>query len=150
MGATRAIVAIMDLDQALALAAEQLGTDRIRDAVVFGSAPMALAGLPRAPRDLDLFLSPRLYAELREGGVEERRDEHGHPFLQLAPGIEAWASFPGVTWEQVHARARLDPRAHGLRVADLGHVRTYKSALVRPSDQADIQLIDALLGSSQR
>ncbi len=60
--------------------------------------------------------------------------------------MEVWRSFPGVAWEQVAARSRLDSRSHGLRVADLSHVRSTKLALGRPRDMADIQLIDALLG----
>ncbi len=140
----------MPIESLLQRAATQLGSHPGGRAIVFGSAPMALAGLPRQPRDLDLFVAQDLYAELAGTGLPERRDDQGHTYLELAPDIEVWASFPGVRWDQVAARARLDPRAHGLRVADLTHVRAYKAALGRPVDLEDIRVIDALLGQEAR
>jgi hypothetical protein len=135
----------MSIESLLATAAERLGPSRSGRAIVFGSAPLVLAGLPRQPRDLDLFVSEDLYRELRED-IEEEVDDQGHSFLRLADDIEVWSSFPGVCWEQVAGRSRLDPRTSGLRVADLADVRATKAALGRPRDLADIQLIDALLG----
>jgi hypothetical protein len=135
----------MSIEQLLATAASRLGPARSGRAIVFGSAPLLLAGLPRQPRDLDLFVSEDLYLELLEE-LHEECDEQGHTFLLLADGVEVWSSFPGVRWEQVAGRARLDPRTSGLRVADLADVRATKAALGRPRDLADIQLIDALLG----
>jgi hypothetical protein len=136
----------MSFMKLLATAAARLGPTRSGRAIVFGSGPLLLAGLPRQPRDLDLFVAEDLYAELLAELGAEQRDDQGHPFLSLAPGVEVWRSFPGVAWEQVAARSRLDSRSHGLRVADLSHVRSTKLALGRPRDMADIQLIDALLG----
>ncbi len=131
----------------LELAARMLPDDARMRAIVFGSTPMALAGLPRPPRDLDLFVPPELYERLRRRGVPEQRDPDGAAHLALDPRIEVWCSFPGVSWKDVATRARLDPRAHGMRVADLADVRAYKLALARPSDLADVALIEGLLGS---
>ncbi len=136
----------MRLASLLITAAERLGPLRSGRAIVFGSAPLALAGLPRQPRDLDLFVPRDLYDELLEDELPEHQDAEGHRFLQLADSIEIWASFPGISWEQVAGRARLDPRTCGLRVAELAGVRLYKAALGRPVDLEDIRLIDALLG----
>jgi hypothetical protein len=136
----------MSIETLLATAARCLGPIQSGRAIVFGSAPLALAGLPRQPRDLDLFVSPDLYQELVDDQRPEQTDAQGHHFLLLAEGIEVWASFPGVSWDKVAARARLDPRTSGLKVADLSDVRATKLALGRPRDLADIQLIDALLG----
>ncbi len=135
------------MESLLQRAADLLGREQLGRAIVFGSTPMSLAGLPREPRDLDLFVASDLYRTLMDEGLEERRDAQGHPFLALAPDIEVWASFPGVRWDEVAARARLDPRARGLRVADLSHVRAYKIALGRSRDQADVRAIDALLSA---
>jgi len=136
----------MSIETLLATAARSLGPSRSGRAIVFGSTPLVLAGLPRQPRDLDLFVAPDLYQELLDGDHTEQVDAEGHSFVLLAEGIEVWASFPGVDWKKVAARARLDPRTNGLKVADLSDVRASKLALGRPQDLADIQLIDALLG----
>ncbi len=136
----------MSLETLIATAARTLGPTRSGRAIVFGSAPLVLAGLPRKPRDLDLFVSEDLYQELAKELLPEHTDEQGHRFLLLAEGIEVWSSFPGVSWEQASGRARLDPRTSGLKVADLVDVRATKVALGRPRDLADIELIDALLG----
>lgn len=136
----------MSLESLLATAAHRLGPTRTGRAIVFGSAPLVLAGLPRQPRDLDLFVAEDLYSELLADQCTEHTDDQGHRYLLLAERIEAWGSFPGVSWDQVAGRARLDPRTSGLRVADLVDVRATKVALGRPRDLADIQLIDALLG----
>ena len=138
--------AAMSIESLLVDAARLLGPHRSGRAIVFGSAPMVLAGLPRQPRDIDLFVPPELYQELLDDGGDERSDDQGHSYLLLDEGVEVWSSFPGVSWAQVAARSRLDPRSAGLRIADLSDVRRYKVALGRPRDLADIQLIDALLG----
>ncbi len=136
----------MSIESLTAVAARHLGPNRAGRAIVFGSGPLVLAGLPRQPRDLDLFVSEDLYQELAEEDRPEQLDDKGHAYLLLADDIEVWSSFPGVSWDQVSARARLDPRTSGIRVADLADVRATKAALGRPRDLADIQLIDALLG----
>jgi hypothetical protein len=136
----------MSFEDLLAVASQRLGPDRCSRAIVFGSGPLLLAGLPRQPRDLDLYVATDLYQQLLAEGLPEQQDAEGHAYLELAPGIELWPSFPTVSWEQVSARARLDSRTHGLRVADLSHVRSVKISLGRPRDLADVQLIDALLG----
>jgi hypothetical protein len=136
----------MSVESLLITAAKHLGPHRSGRAIVFGSAPLVLAGLPRQPRDIDLFVTEDLYQDLLTDHGSERCDDQGHRFLLLDDGIEVWSSFPGVCWDQVASRARLDPRGAGLRIADLSDVRRYKVALGRPRDLADIQLIDALLG----
>ena len=55
----------------IARAASALPDDVRPRTVVFGSAPMALAGLPRVPGDLDLFMSREDYLRLLQGGSSD-------------------------------------------------------------------------------
>jgi len=125
----------------IARAASALPDDVRPRTVVFGSAPMALAGLPRVPGDLDLFMSREGYLRLREAGGEE---ELGAPVprLRLDSEIEVISAFPGVDFDEALAAASRPPAAQGMAVASLEHVVAYKRALSRPKDLADLEMLE--------
>lgn len=112
--------------------------------VVFGSCPMALAGL-REAGDIDLLVSEAVYADLQNRGWKvlvkgdkDRPVTHG-PF----EAHSSWAfSSHNPSLAQLLETATV---VSGVPFASLAHVKKWKQSSGRPKDLVDIQMIDAYL-----
>ena len=117
--------------------------------VVFGSCPLAAAGL-REANDIDLLVSDDLLKTLEEAGWQ--LTDKGQNDKPLTHGVfEAhnhWNfSSYNPTLEQLLATADI---FDGVPFASLEQVRQWKTASGRPKDLADIKLIDSYLSSQSR
>lgn len=115
--------------------------------VVFGSCPMALAGL-RESRDIDLFVSPELYDKLKKDGwetvIKGPKDKPlVHDVFEAHRDWEFSSYAP--KFEELLERATV---VDGIPFASLTDVRKWKAASGRPKDIADIKLIDNYLSKA--
>jgi hypothetical protein len=112
--------------------------------VVFGSCPMALAGI-REAQDIDMLVSPALFKKLAQDGWQ--------PLQKAAKDIpltfgdfEAHANWDfssyAPTLEQLLATAQV---VEGVPFAALAEVRKWKASSGRPKDLVDVALIDNYL-----
>lgn len=114
----------------------------LRDGVVvFGSAPLVLAGMRATARDLDLFASATTFADLVALGFELRDESRGVVCVRLAAQVSVYKTWPGAVFSKVYARAAPCPGSLGLRVASLEHVLAYKRVRNAEKDAADILLL---------
>lgn len=115
--------------------------------IVFGSCPMALAGL-RESSDIDLLVTPELRTNLKERGwVEINKGKDDHP---LSSGIfeahDNWSfSSYSPTLKHLLSSATI---TEGIPFASLHEVRKWKAASGRPKDATDIELIDNYLSKN--
>jgi hypothetical protein len=117
--------------------------------VILGSAALWLHGLPlnRVPRDLDLFVSDETFRDWPTQGFQ--RLPHGDKEKirpAITPQIELFNTFPGVTFEEVAPDAVRLEAARPMRVGSVKHLLKWKRAQNRPKDQADIALLESVLG----
>lgn len=113
--------------------------------VVFGSCPMAIAGI-REANDIDLFVSPDAFARLRDEGWQVRhKGSNDNPFVHdVFEAHDNWDfSTYNPTLERLLGSATV---VDGIPFAALEEVRKWKMASARPKDLADIKLINAHLG----
>ena len=130
------------LDRAVAVLPEHL-----RDHVAaFGSAPMVLAGLKPDVNDLDLFVSDASFGELVAAGFVAHENQLGFLHIVLADDIEVFKTWPGVGFDEVHAKAAPVEGSRGLRVATLGHVLAFKLITNREKDRADVEVLRRRIG----
>ena len=134
------------LDPLLALAEARVPSGLRRTLIVFGTAPLALAGLRPGVRDLDLFASEGDFSALVAAGhpLDAARPEA--PIVRLGEGVEVYRTWAGVSFAAVDAAAREQPGSRGFRVASLAHVLAYKVAAGRPKDADDVALLRRVLG----
>lgn len=114
--------------------------------VVFGSCPMAMAGI-RDANDIDLFVSPEVFASLREAGWQVRQKGlNENPLVHdVFEAHDNWNfSSYSPTLEHLLESATL---VDGIPFASLEEVRKWKTATARPKDLADIKLIDKYLAA---
>lgn len=109
--------------------------------IVFGSGPMAAAGL-RKVHDIDLLVSRDLYADLKQRGWREGVGSNGgrllsHEAFEASDDWQFGDYRPHL--DQLLARADM---IEGIAIASLKDVREWKRALHRDKDIADIVLID--------
>ncbi|MQA02130.1 MAG: hypothetical protein GEV07_05185 [Streptosporangiales bacterium] len=127
---------LLDVVRALDLPAGQY--------VVFGSGPLVVRGL-REGRDVDLVVTPELYERLRDTGWTVVAKDDGGELLQHGD-VEAMTrlEFPGYHRDP---RTLIAGAEHidGVPFTPLAELRTFKTALGRPKDQVDLDLIDAAL-----
>jgi hypothetical protein len=110
--------------------------------VVFGSAPMVFAGLkPDVTFDLDLFVGDEAYRALLDAGAHEDADERGLPRIMVAEAVEVVRTWPGVTFDEVHAASAPCDGSRGLRVASLEHVLAFKAISVREKDVREAEIL---------
>jgi hypothetical protein len=118
--------------------------------VVFGSCPMALAGI-REANDIDFLVSKELFAELKTQGWKQiYKTPNDQPLTKdsfEARGVlevhDNWNfSLYNPTLEHLLASATL---ADGVSFAALKEVRKWKAAAGRPKDLKDVELIDEYL-----
>ncbi len=109
--------------------------------VVFGSAPLAMAGL-REANDIDMLVSNELFENLKDRGWKEL-DKGGSDKPLVNDVFEAhhnWNfSSYSPTLEQLLESSDV---VHGIPFASLEEVRRWKLSSGRPKDLADIKLID--------
>ncbi len=116
--------------------------------VVFGSAAIVLNGieLGRPVADLDLFASDATFSRLSDKFSLRYKQINGGtaPYIVPIEGlpIEILTSFPGVRFENVHARAQPSDAAVGFRLGTLADLRTWKLAHRREKDMRDIDAMD--------
>lgn len=109
--------------------------------VIFGSCPMAVAGL-REARDIDLLVSKEIFAKLKKDGWQEMlKDSNDKPLVSdVFEAHDNWNfSSYNPTLEQLLATATI---IDGIPFASLEEVRKWKVASGRPKDLMDIELID--------
>ena len=112
--------------------------------VVFGSCPMALAGI-REAQDIDFLVSPELFQRLIEEGWAER-DKGPTDKPRVYEDFEAhqnWGfSHYAPTLTQLLSTATV---VNNVAFASLEEVRKWKASGNRPKDKADVKLIDSYL-----
>lgn len=114
--------------------------------IVFGSCPLALAGL-REANDIDLLVSKELFKKLREDGWQELvKDENDKPLIHgVFEAHDHWNFSPSrPTLEQLLASATI---VDGIPFASLEEVKIWKAGSGRPKDLTDIELIDSYKNS---
>lgn len=109
--------------------------------VVFGGCPLALAGL-REANDIDLLVSPELFAQLRkQGWTEHFKTENDIPLTHdVFEAHENW-NFSAYKPTLQHLLATATTK-DGVPFASLEEVRKWKVSSGRPKDLKDIELID--------
>lgn len=109
--------------------------------IVFGAGPMAVAGI-RETNDIDLYVTPELYASLQDRGWQKiTKGPHDTPVVHdVFEAHEDWDfSSYHPTLEHLLATATI---VDGIPFASLDEVRSWKVSSHRPKDLADIALID--------
>lgn len=114
--------------------------------IVYGSGPLAAAGLRQA-NDIDLLVSPTMYAQLESAGW--KRINKGPNDTPLTHDVfEAHASWAFSTYcptlEHLLASATI---VDVVPFASLEEVKKWKAASVNPKNMADIELINQHLAS---
>ncbi len=109
--------------------------------VVFGSCPLAIAGI-REANDIDLLVSPELFSDLRKSGWKElEKSPADRPLVHdVFEAHENWNFTPyQPTLEHLLSSATT---IDGIPFASIEEVRKWKVTSGRPKDLADIELID--------
>jgi hypothetical protein len=112
--------------------------------VVIGSGIMAQLGL-RTANDVDIAVTPDLYATLRASGEWEEAERYGKIFLkkgvlEINPRLD-WESY-STTVEVTIASATI---IEGVSFMNLNELVKFKRVLGRAKDLADIVMIEAYL-----
>jgi hypothetical protein len=108
--------------------------------IVFGSAPLAIAGL-RAANDIDLLVTDELFESLKNKGWQEL-DKGGndkplvHDIFEVHKNWN-FSSYQPALGELLKSAVVVD----GIPFASLDEVRKWKSSSGRPKDLIDIELI---------
>ena len=113
--------------------------------VVFGSCPLALAGIRKA-NDIDLLVSKELSAKFKEDGWKElEKSPNDKPLIyDVFEAHDRWNfSSYSPTLQDLLATATVE---EGVPFASLEEVRKWKVSSGRPKDIVDISLIDKYLG----
>lgn len=115
--------------------------------IVFGSCPLALAGL-RQSQDIDLLVSEATLEQLKAAGWQQiDKGIKDKPFVDDVFEAHTNWNFGSYrpTLEGLLATATV---VEGVAFASLGEVRKWKAISGRPKDLHDIELIDAYLHAS--
>ena len=112
--------------------------------VVIGSGIMAQLGL-RAAKDVDIAVTPDLYAKLRASGEWEEEERYGKTFLkkeavEINPRLD-WESYSTTAEEAIASATIID----GVPFMNLNELVAFKRALGRVKDLIDIVIIEAYL-----
>ena len=112
--------------------------------VVIGSGIMAQLGL-REANDVDIAVTPNLYAKLRASGEWEEEERYGKIFLkkdavEINPRLD-WVSYPTTAEEAIASATIID----GVPFINLNELVTFKRALGRGKDLPDIVIIEEYL-----
>src|SRR3990167_4573208 len=116
--------------------------------VVFGSCPMAFAGI-REANDIDLLVSPEVFEELKQAGWQ--KVDKGLKDKPLAHDVfeahQNWlfSSYSPTLTEMLERASEKE----GVTVASLEDVRKWKIASGRPKDLKDLELINKHLTATE-
>lgn len=116
--------------------------------VVFGSGPLALAGI-RGANDIDLLVSEDLFAKLKKAGWQElHKSSNDRPLVyDVFEAHNNWDfSLYSPTLKHLLTNAIV---VDGVPFASLREVRKWKVASGRSKDFVDINLIDQYLESDK-
>ena len=117
-----------------------------RSYIVFGSCPLAVAGI-REANDIDLLVSKDVFAKLKVAGWKElHKSPNDVPLVRdIFEAHENWDfSSYSPTLEQLLSTATT---IDSIQFASLEEVRKWKVASGRPKDLADITMIDEHLAA---
>lgn len=109
--------------------------------IVFGSCPLAIAGI-REAKDIDLFVSSDVLMMLKRAGWQEMlKARNDIPLVHdVFEAHDNWDFSPyNPTLEHLLSSATV---VEGIPFASLEEVRKWKAASGRPNDPVDIKLID--------
>jgi len=113
--------------------------------VVFGSAPMAVAGI-REANDIDLVVSSEVLEKLKQAGWKRiKKDDDDQPLTHDVFEVhDSWGfdSSYRPTLQHLLVTATI---VDGVAFASLEEVLKWKTVSARPKDLADIELIDKYL-----
>jgi len=109
--------------------------------VVIGSGIMAQLGL-RGANDVDIAVTPDLYAKLRASGEWEEEERYGKIFLkkeavEINPRLD-WESYSTTAEEAIASATIID----GVPFMNLNELVAFKRALGRVKDLIDIVIIE--------
>jgi len=109
--------------------------------VVIGSGIMAQLGL-REANDVDIAVTPDLYATLRASGEWDEEERYGKIFLkkdavEINPRLD-WERYATTTEEAIASATIID----GVPFINLNELVMFKRALGRAKDLADIVIIE--------
>ena len=109
--------------------------------VVIGSGIMAQLGL-RGANDVDIAVTPDLYAKLRASGEWEEEERYGKTFLkkeavEINPRLD-WESYSTTAEEAIASATIID----GVPFMNLNELVAFKRALGRVKDLIDIVIIE--------
>lgn len=116
--------------------------------VVFGSCPMALAGI-RESNDIDMLVTKEVFTSLGMAGwTLANKGKRDNPLVyDVFEAHKSWNfSSYSPTLKHLLASATVVDK---VPFASLKEVRTWKAASGRPKDFADIKLIDKYLKKSE-
>ena len=115
--------------------------------VVFGSCPLAIAGL-REAKDIDLLVSEALFTKLKQSGwTEFYKNSDDIPLVHDV--FEAHSNWNFSSYSPTLSHLQKSATViDGIYFASLEEVRKWKAASGRPKDLADIELIDKALGKT--
>jgi len=117
--------------------------------VVIGSGIMARLGL-REANDVDIAVTPDLYAKLRASGEWEEEERYGKIFLkkeavEINPQLD-WESYPTTAEEAIASATIID----GIPFMNLNELVRFKRALGRAKDLPDFIIIEEYLAGRAR
>ncbi len=111
--------------------------------VVIGSGPLDALGI-RPANDIDIAVTPELFAALRATGEWEEETRYGKTFLMRnTDGLDinpelSWSDYPTTTQEAIASALVID----GVPFMNLEELKRFKRALGREKDAADIARIE--------
>ena len=115
--------------------------------VVIGSGLLDALGL-RTAGDIDIAVTPKLFASLQSTGEWKEAEQYNKAFL-LKDGVEIssqleWGDFPTTVTEAINSSIVVD----GVPFLNMEELKKFKRALGRQKDYDDIALLDAYLLSN--
>lgn len=115
--------------------------------IVFGSCPMALAGL-RESNDIDFLVSPELFTKLADDGWQILEKSTNDKPLVLGE-FEAHVNWNFSAYKPtLEHLLKTGQTVDGIPFASLEEVRKWKQSSGRPKDLVDIKLINKHLKNS--
>lgn len=115
--------------------------------IIFGSAPMALAGI-REASDIDMLVSDELFAKFKaQGWTESVKSPNDKPLVRGVFEVHSSWNFSSYQ-PTLHSLLATATESDGIFFASIEEVKKWKISSGRPKDLVDIQLIDEYHTSS--
>jgi hypothetical protein len=113
---------------------------------IFGGACLAVRDI-RETDDIDVYVAPDLYEDLKGRGWEEKLEPWPQPYLVTSVNgviVEVYRAFESEVWQPRFNRYLKEPELiDGYRFMPLGELYKWKMATRRPKDVRDLELIEA-------